>query len=84
MLRRESVDLVFMDVQMPVMDGLEATRVIRGELGSAVPVIAITAYAMAGDRERFLGEGMNDYVPKPASVDELRRVLGAWGRGEAV
>jgi signal transduction histidine kinase len=80
LLRREGVDLVFMDVQMPVMDGLEATRVIREELGLSVPVVAITAYAMAGDRERFLAQGMNDYVAKPAGPDELSRVLERWGR----
>ncbi len=81
-LRNETVDLVFMDVQMPVMDGLEATRLIREELGSFVPVIAITAYAMVGDRERFLAEGMDDYVAKPVAPEELRRVLERWGRGE--
>ena len=80
LLRRQEVDLVFMDVQMPVMDGLEATRAIRNEFGAALPVVAMTAYAMLGDRERFLDSGMDDYVSKPVSLEDLKRVLEKWGR----
>jgi signal transduction histidine kinase len=80
-LRSEGADLVFMDVQMPVMDGLQATRAIRDELGSAVPIVAMTAYAMLGDRERFLEGGMSDYVSKPVGLEELGRVLEKWARG---
>lgn len=76
-LGREKVDLVFMDVQMPVMDGMEATRVIREELKLSVPVVAMTAYAMAGDRERFLRSGMDDYVSKPVDMERLRQVIAA-------
>ena len=76
-LGQEKFDIVFMDVQMPVMDGMEATRIIREELGLAVPVVAMTAYAMAGDRERFLRCGMDDYVSKPVDMARLRQVVAS-------
>ena len=75
-------DLVLMDVQMPVMDGVQATRLIRGPesavLRHDIPIIAMTAHAMQGDRERFLDAGMNDYVSKPVSPQILADVLGRW------
>jgi signal transduction histidine kinase/CheY-like chemotaxis protein len=77
MLGREEVDLVFMDVQMPVMDGMEATRIIRDELKLSVPIVAMTAYAMAGDRERFLRGGMDDYASKPVDMARLRQVIAS-------
>ncbi len=73
-------DVVFMDVQMPDLDGFEATREIRRlEAGSGVrvPIVAMTAHAMPGDRERCLGAGMDDYVTKPISLTEIARVLAA-------
>ncbi len=74
-LAKESFDLVLMDVQMPVMDGLEATRKIRsGEsvtIDAMVPIIAVTAHVMRGDRERCLASGMNGYIPKPFNAREL-------------
>jgi signal transduction histidine kinase/ActR/RegA family two-component response regulator len=70
--------LVLMDVQMPEMDGLEATRRIRQDLGlSQLPVIALTALAMAGDRERGIIAGVNEYVTKPVSLRELMGVIEA-------
>lgn len=78
-LRGERFDCVLMDVQMDVMDGVEATRRLRegeaGPLNQDVPIIALTAYAMAGDREKFLEAGMNAHVAKPVQVDELARTL---------
>ncbi len=75
-------DLVLMDVQMPVMDGLEATRQIRSPSSSVsnpkIPIIAMTAHAMQGDQEKCLAAGMNDYVSKPVSPQTLARVLEKW------
>jgi CheY-like chemotaxis protein len=74
-------DAVLMDVQMPVMDGFEATRVIRSVLGlSDLPVIAMTAHALAGDAQKCLDAGMNDHVPKPVDADQMYRVLAKWLR----
>ncbi|MHC1600023.1 MAG: response regulator [Candidatus Methanospirareceae archaeon] len=70
-LGKESFDLVFMDVQMPVMDGIEATQRIRESKGGSehIPIIAMTAHAMAGDRERLLDAGMDDYISKSKPID---------------
>ena len=80
--RRESFDIVLMDRQMPVLDGYMATQQIR-ELEARsdarrTPVIAITAYTLAGDCERCLAAGMDDYLGKPYSVRELRPKLAQW------
>jgi len=78
-LAREPVSLVLMDVQMPVMDGIEATRLIRcdvsGRFDPAVPIIAMTAFAMPGDRESFLDAGMNEYLAKPVDVSEMLEIM---------
>jgi PAS domain S-box-containing protein len=78
-LRLKTFDLVLMDVQMPVMDGLETTQAIRagsaGEVMKSIPIIAITAYAMSGDRDRFLEAGMDDYIAKPVNMADLQRIL---------
>ena len=75
MLRRGGYDLVLMDIQLPIMSGLEATRIIRSStdegLDSEIPIIAITAYALRGTRERFLSEGFTDYISKPIDTEKL-------------
>ena len=78
-LRDRSFDLVLMDLQMPVMDGYEATRRIRQEPGFAtLPILAMTAHAMVEERERCLGLGMNDYVTKPINPQALTATLCQW------
>jgi PAS domain S-box-containing protein len=78
-LRKESFDLILMDVQMPVIDGVETTRMIRagdaGEKNNGIPIVAMTAYAMEGDRDKFLAAGMNDYLAKPVDMDELEQTI---------
>ncbi len=79
-LAHESFDLVFMDCQMPEMDGFEATRVIRAgrSKGRETPIVAMTANAFKGDRDRCLAAGMNDYITKPMSLERLQRVISKW------
>jgi PAS domain S-box-containing protein len=90
-LEREPFDLVFMDVQMPEMGGFEATSHIREaekKTGKHLPIIATTAYAMKGDRERCLASGMDGYVSKPIQVAELflaiDQAMAAWGEAQPV
>ena len=78
-LARESFDLILMDVQMPVMDGIRATKAIRDGHSDCknpnIPIVALTAYAMESDRDRFLKIGMDDFVAKPFTVETLTRAI---------
>ncbi|MBB1489197.1 ATP-binding protein [Oceanospirillum sediminis] len=79
MLTQHQYDLILMDVQMPVMDGYTATRKIRQQYSpEQLPVIALTANAIDGDREKSLSEGMNDYLSKPFKADDLIRIMSKW------
>ncbi|WP_293858319.1 ATP-binding protein [uncultured Alsobacter sp.] len=75
-------DLILMDMQMPVMDGLEATRRLRATGHAQIPIIGLTANAFVSDRETCLAAGMNDFLPKPATKSKLQSMLRTWlGRG---
>ncbi|WP_207678596.1 ATP-binding protein [Desulfonema magnum] len=81
-LKKHPYDIVFMDVQMPEMDGMEATKKIRdpqsGVISHEIPIIAITAHAMKEDRERCIEAGMNDYISKPIKTDRLIDIIEKW------
>ena len=77
-VERGEFDLVLMDCQMPLMDGFEATRRIRRSPRPHVPIVAVTAHAMVGDRERCIREGMDAYLSKPVALDALADVLATW------
>jgi len=83
-LERQNYDVILMDVQMPDMDGLEATRRLKARFGSAAApwVIAMTASAMLGDREKCLAAGMDAYVSKPVELEQIRSVLATVCRGK--
>jgi PAS domain S-box len=74
---KNEYDVIFMDIQMPLMDGIEATTKIRESEGTErhTPIIALTAFALVGDREKFLSHGLDEYIPKPIKMFELSRVL---------
>jgi len=76
--RPDDFDLVFMDVQMPEMDGMEASQLIRAEGFDAIPIVAMTARAMKGDREECIKAGMNDYVSKPIKRELVFEMIDKW------
>ena len=81
LLQELKPDLVFLDVQMPEMDGFAATATIRERekvTGHHIPIVALTAHAMQGDRERILEAGMDDYLSKPIQPEELDRIVNGW------
>jgi two-component system, sensor histidine kinase len=89
-IQKQSYDLIFMDVQMPEMDGLEATRQVRAmeqsgqtelsNLVKSMQIIAMTANAMHDDREKCLASGMNDFIAKPFKVEQIQAAIEKWGR----
>jgi two-component system sensor histidine kinase/response regulator len=86
-LERSRFDLVLMDMQMPVMDGIEATQAIRtreADSRQRIPIVALTANAIAGDRERCLAAGMDDYLAKPFGTPQLTAVLQRWLPGHVL
>lgn len=78
--KRETFDIIFMDVQMPIMDGFEATQAIllENSKNRAPRIIAITANVMQGDRERCLQSGMVDYLAKPVKIHQIQEMLERW------
>jgi CheY-like chemotaxis protein len=77
--RNKQIDLVLMDIMMPVMDGYEAIEKIRANKKFAnLPIIAVTAKAMKGDREKTIAVGANDYISKPVDVDKLISLMRVW------
>jgi len=81
LIKRNEYDIVFMDHMMPNMDGIESTAVIReleGERFRAMPIIALTANAVVGMRETFIGHGFNDFIAKPIDISKLDEMLGRW------
>jgi len=82
--RNEEIDLILMDMQMPVMDGLEATKIIRRDLNTGVPIIALTANAIKGESEKCYAAGMNDFISKPFDEEKLIAMIAKWLGKEAV
>ena len=74
-LEKGSFDVILMDIQMPVMDGIECTKRIRSKLKSSIPIVGLTANAVKGDKEYFLSIGMDDYVSKPFNENTLKQVI---------
>lgn len=79
-LQKEPFDLIFMDIQMPEMDGLQATRQIRAGRGHQPVIIAMTANTTRKDRDDCITQGMNDFLSKPVHLDELIRMMESWGQ----
>lgn len=80
LLKKQSFDGVLMDCQMPVLDGYTATQVIRADISADIPILAMTANAMAGDREKALAAGMNDHIAKPIMPVQMFQTMASWIR----
>ncbi|MGK0240116.1 MAG: two-component system aerobic respiration control sensor histidine kinase ArcB [Candidatus Pelagisphaera sp.] len=78
MLDKESYDIIFLDIKMPVMDGVETTRIIREQYKDAPPIIGLSANAMEGDLEKYIALGMDDYMSKPITVNGVSEKLAKW------
>jgi PAS domain S-box-containing protein len=77
-VKENPLDIILMDLQMPVMDGLEATQIIRKSITKDLPIIALTAYALKGDHQKCFDAGMNDYLSKPFEEIQLLRIITKW------
>jgi CheY-like chemotaxis protein len=83
-MRTGQYDIVLMDIQMPVMDGMQATRIIRSEINKTVPILALTANAIKSYEQQFLSAGMNDLISKPYTEINLVRPIARWlNRGDS-
>jgi len=80
LMQANTFNIVLMDIEMPIMDGVETTNMIRKSLNNMTPVIALTAAALKEDREKALGSGMNDFITKPIDVTKLRAKVVQWAR----
>lgn len=81
MARKEVPDLIFMDIQMPKMDGIAALHLLRREVETKnIPMVALTSYAMKGDRERFLADGFDEYIAKPIMIGDLIAIIQRYGQ----
>lgn len=78
LLKHQSFDLILMDIQMPQMDGYTTTKLIRNELHLQTPVIAMTAHALAGEKEKCIAAGMNDYISKPIREEQLHEMISTY------
>jgi two-component system, sensor histidine kinase len=74
-LQKVDFQLILMDIQLPIMDGYEATDIIRNSFKNKIPIIATTAHAFAGEREKCLAAGMNDYIAKPLQEDAVLAII---------
>jgi CheY-like chemotaxis protein len=77
-IKTNSYDMCLMDVQMPVMGGIEATEIIRREISKDIPIIALTAAAMKEDKDKCMECGMNDYLTKPIDKKKLKEIISKW------
>lgn len=77
--RARKPDLILMDIQMPKMDGFEATRILKADATTKnIPIVALTSYAMKGDKERVLKMGFDEYIAKPIDIHELLKTVGKY------
>jgi two-component system cell cycle response regulator DivK len=76
MTQNEKYDLIIMDIEMPIMDGITATKIIKKNPAyTNIPIVVLTAYAMKGDREKFLAQGCDDYIAKPIDVPNFMKTM---------